>query len=243
MYLGKIRMIHIALLILVLGGVRVSTAQSLTSFADELRSHNISTTEPELIKALRNSDAGVRSAAAGQLAENHAVDALPQITQSLNVEKDPQVRVNMAAAISELGGQEGAAALEQVCTNATTDGSVALDAARHLAALKTDGECLKSVLSLIKESKDQGIVLQALSVVPLYSSKTSNTNGTMIEAVAGKLGDPTPAVRMAASQALVEIGDKSSINDLKSAISAEQVPDVRSILEQDLSKLQQGSHE
>lgn len=243
MNLSKSVRINIILGTLIFCFGRAAHAQGLTTFGEELRSHHISTTEPELIKALRNPNPEVRAAAAGKLAEDHDLDAVPQLTQAVLSEKDPQTLVNMAAALSWLGSSDAAVALAKVCQSPDVAPLIALDAGRHLASLHDKKQerydCGKSILMLLRGATDEGVAIRALSVVQPYFSDSlaENDKAEILQAVTLRLADAVPAVRMAAGDALEEIGSKSSISDLQAAIRVEQDFTVRSALEHNLSKL------
>jgi HEAT repeat protein len=228
-------------MMILLGG-SLSVAQRLMPFADELRSHHISTREPDLIQALRHPDPTVRSAAAGKLAEDNDRDAVPQISQAISSERVPQVRVNMAASLSQLGSNEGGETLEQICGESKINPDVRLDAARHLGELSTreqsKSRCLGSVLMLLRETRDTGVVKQALSVMPLFLSQAIEKD-EVLGAVVVKLRDSDASTRMAAAEALAEMGDKSVLDDLKTAVRNEPDPNIRSNLEISLSRLEQ----
>ena len=77
------------------------------TFADGLTRRNIPLTEPDLIAALKNPDPEIRSLAAAQLAEMKVTDALPQIVRAAQDERDIRTQVNIAAAATWLGSDQG----------------------------------------------------------------------------------------------------------------------------------------
>lgn len=78
----------------------------------------------------------------------------------------------------------------------------------------------------------------ALELLTRFQGLTPEESQKVFEVVTGRLEDPEPSVRIAASQALVQLGNIAAIPDLEAAIAKEQDDGIRSLLEKDLKRLQ-----
>src|SRR3954468_2358733 len=117
------------------------------SFQEALRKHKIGLTRPELIAALRNGDAEVRSLAAAQLVGDQVTEAIPEIAKTLRAETDGLARVNIAKSLALLGSREGTNTLKSICNDGHAKGHHRLLAAGDLMD-QGDESCAPSVLEL-----------------------------------------------------------------------------------------------
>lgn len=250
----KIRLIHAVVCVL---AMRQAIAQSVTTpskepvrpFAEALRSHGIDPSEPSLVAALKNGDARVRSLAALQLAENRDLKAAPSIEAALAVEKDSQARIGIASALASIGDAVGARHLEAMCMDPSLPVYVTVGALQQLAAtrlaqpgLASIGKCAEVVLSELERSTSSGdtlAALAALSAFPaMYRDAPRPLSDRMTADAQDLLQDKSPAVRMAASHTLAQIGSSALSSDsIRRALERESNPDVRSSFESDLQSL------
>jgi HEAT repeat protein len=89
----------------------------LSRFGDLLREDHIELTEPSLIRALKNPNPEVRFLASMKLAEDKAIDAIPEVKEALAAEKVPRTRVNLAVGLGLLGDPGGRDELEGLCAD------------------------------------------------------------------------------------------------------------------------------
>lgn len=216
----------------------------LYRYGDLLRDHGIELTEPALLNALKNPDASVRYLAAMKLAEDNETDAISAIEQALTVEKVPRDRVNIALALALLGDKLGSAELKKICADKTFVPEFRLYAVRYMFELhvQKDEDCLNAAEATIESQKTNfGDRISALGLISRFQGLTVDDSRKVLSLVAGRLRDPEPVVRMAASQSLAGLGDSAAIPYLEPAIATEQDENIRSLFEKDLTKLQMSS--
>lgn len=216
------------------------SAGKFATFKQLLRERNIELTKEALITALRNSDSHVRYLSALVLAEDKATDAIPAIAETLATEKVTETRVNIALSLAQLGDERGFTALKEACGNATLAPSLRMYAAKYLLDVRSEN-CLSSVEGVLQSAPDAGSRVLALSLLPrfqhVYTTDSQKIFGLLVTA----LSDREPSVRIAASHALITIGNMSAVSPLQKAITAERDETVRSILQDDLRGLEQNS--
>jgi HEAT repeat protein len=210
------------------------------TFADLLRAHNIGLTEAALLRALKNANSEVRSLAAMKLEEDKAIDAIPAIKDALAAESVPRARVNIALALGLFGDPVGYDELKKVCADKDFIPEFRLYAVRYTFDLHSQNDaCLRAAKEIV-ESKGSsfGDRISAIDLLPQFQNLTTEETGEILKIVFTCLDDPEPVVRMAASHALVSLGDASAVPILQSAIAREQDENIRSVYEMDLKKLQ-----
>jgi HEAT repeat protein len=212
----------------------------LTTVDEALQSHHIELTRPAVVKALRNQDPEVRSLAAQKLAELNATETVPAIMDSLVVEKKPAIRVNIAFALAQLGETRGFDALQDACRDPGTRPDLRVLAARYMRDLKhEDATCRSALVDMLQSPADPDARAQAASLLPRFQDLSPQESQKILQGVLKALEAPEPAVRLAASHALNEMGNKSAIPDLQKAVANEQDKSVRSQLQTDLQELQE----
>jgi len=212
----------------------------LTTIDEALRSHHIELTRPALVKALRNEDAEVRSLAAQKLAEQNATETIPAILDSLTAETRPETRVNIAFSLAQLGETRGFNALQDTCRDPGMRPDLRVEAARYMHDLNhEDAICRSALVDMLQSPADPDARAQAASLLPRFQDLSPQESRKIFQGVLKALEAPEPTVRLAASHALSEIGDKSAISNLQKAVANEQDKAVRSQLQMDLQELQQ----
>jgi HEAT repeat protein len=212
----------------------------LTTIDEALQSHHIELTKPALVKALRNQDAEVRSLAAQKLAEQNATETIPAILDSLTAETMPGTRVNIAFSLAQLGEARGFNALQDTCRDPGMRPDLRVLAARYMRDLKhEDAICRSALVDMLQSPADPDARAQAASLLPRFQDLSPQESQKILQGVLKALEAPEPTVRLAASHALNEIGDKSAISNLQKAVANEPDKAVRSQLQMDLQELQQ----
>lgn len=207
------------------------------TFGDLLKLHNIELTQQGLVAALRNTDPEVRYLAAHKLAEDKAVETIPAIKDALATEKVPWTRMNIALALAEMGESIGFDTLEDNCKNNGTSGAIRTRSAEYLLRFNRDSAtCLSGLLDLLKGGSN-GDMAAAAELLPRYHNLSKEDSETVFTGLVEALHASGPAVRMAAGEALANLGDRRGITELERAIRDEQEEVVRLQLEEDLKKL------
>lgn len=205
---------------------------------EKLQQHHIGLSKSALVEALRNPDPEVRGLAAVELAGEKAEDAIPEIVHAANEETQPMTRINMAASLTWLGEQTGYEILKDTCHNSGIPGHLRMTAASYLLDVN-DGSCLDAALSVLESDSEGGSRMQALSLLPKFK-KVSEADSRKIYTLSIKaLTDPVPAVRITASNTLVDLGNRSAIPELQNAIVAEHDEVIRSAIEVNLHRLEE----
>src|SRR5260370_9412407 len=98
----------LTILVMFVGNYSLSASGgALPTVAELLKRHNVELTQSALVGALRNPDPEVRYLAAQKLAEDKAVETIPQIMDALASEKVPLTRMNIAFALAQFGEETG----------------------------------------------------------------------------------------------------------------------------------------
>lgn len=210
---------------------------ALPTFGELLRGHNIELTQSALIGALKNPDPEVRYLAAQKLGEDKATEAIPAITQALASEKVPWTRMNIAFALASMGESIGFDTLEDNCKNRDTSGDIRAQSAEYLLRFNRDSTtCLRGVLDVLKGGSN-GDRMVAASLLPRYHNLSTEDSEKVFAGLVGALHASNPAVRMAAGEALADLGDTRGITELERAVGGEQEEVVRLRLAEDLKIL------
>jgi HEAT repeat protein len=243
------RMILLTLMVLFVLIPRPSAQETpevrLSRFGDLLREHNIDLTEPALVRALKNPDSELRFLAAMKLAEDKAVDTIPAVKEALVVEKTPRARVNIAVALGLLGDPGGHDELKRVCGDKNFPPEFRLYAVRYMFDLGVakDEDCLHAAEEIVQvvdsENRTFGDRNTALELLSRFRNLTQEESQTVLELVVHRLEDSEPVVQMAASRALVSLGNPAAIPYLEATIARAQDENIRSVLETNLKKLRE----
>lgn len=204
--------------------------------ADHLEKSGIPLTEPALRSALRNDNAEIRYRAAWQLADQNAKDAIPDILQTLDAEKQPRAKTYLACALAELGDRRGIEALHQYCKEDEFPDDVRLDVSKFLTELH-ETPCLSSLMELFKSRYVPGRV-QAIPLIPHLSGISAADSAQLRAILLASLSDPDPAIREVAARTLSEMHDSSAIPELQTAIANECSAQTRKTMEDALQALQ-----
>jgi HEAT repeat protein len=228
-------LVRVVIGFLLLGAFRINGQQPET-VEDALARHHIAITEVSLISALKSPESEVRNLAAQKLAIDRDKDAIPAIQNALNMEEDAGNQVSIAYALVQLGDEKAITAIRSICDNGNLNGSTRLLAAQTLLVLK-EGYCLNDVLDLALPSSDPHARAEALSVLLSYRAFPGFNPQRVVLLAVDALQDPTPSVRLAASDVLATLGGASEIPSLQEAINKEDLEAVRSTMETDLLRL------
>jgi HEAT repeats len=211
----------------------------LPTIGESLRRHNVGLTQPDLIRALKSSDAEVRYLAALKLAENKATDALPEMLEALASEKVDLTKVNIALALGALGNDAGVIALQDGCHDRNWGAEARTEAAEYLSNLRPESTVCLNALMELAETAPTGYRIQALSIMPKLHDLNVEDSQKALEAVLNNLQASQPSMRIAASQAAVELGNLAAIPKLEKALAREQEEPVCSQIERDLTALRE----
>lgn len=235
----------VLLMLVLTGGLGAQSAAApdkgrMPTLDEALRSHNIELTQPALVGALKNADPEVRHLAALKLAESKKADAIPAIVETLASEKVPLTRVNIAFALAQLSDARGFGALEDGCSKGRLNPQTSVLSAQYLIDLHHEHlACLNSVLDIVQsESVSSGYRMQAASVLARFHDLSSADSGRILAALMNVLADSNAAVRMAASDALADVGNSVAIPALQKTAANEPDAVVRAHIERALLKLQ-----
>ena len=161
-----------------------------------------------LVKALKDSDAGVREAAAeslGRLGDTRALDGL------MAAAGDPEVRVR-AAAVEALAGLEDPRSIP-VLTKALKDSNVAVRRAAAEALASMD-EAPQTVEPLVSALSDSDVHVRLAAVQGLASRKDKRA----LSALGSLAKDSSAEVRAAAINALGDLQDPAAVPALTAAL-------------------------
>jgi HEAT repeat protein len=224
---------------------KIEVGCKISTFGELLLKHNIQLTKPALLRALKSPDAEVRYLSAMKLSEDQAIDAIPAIKEALAAETVPRDQENIALALGLLGDPSGCDELKKMCADENFPPEFRLHALRYMFDLGVgdDGGCLHAAEEIVQlvdsENRSVGNRVSALELLVRFRNLTSEESQRVFALVLNGLNDPEPVVRMGASSALATLGDQDAIPYLKAAIAGEQDENIRSVLETNLTKLQQ----
>lgn len=224
---------------------KIEVGGRLRTFGEQLRERNVELTEPALLRALKSSDAEVRSLSAMKLAEDKVVGAVPAIKEALIAETVPRDRVNLAFALGLLGEPSGRDELKKMCSDENLASEFRLDAVRYMFDLdaEKDEGCLHAALDIAKfvdsGNRSVGDRITAFELLARFPKLTSEESQSVFDLLLHGLNDPDPYVRMQASSAFATLGDRSAIPYLKAAISQEADENIRAMLTINLNRLRE----
>jgi HEAT repeat protein len=203
----------------------------------KLKQHHIELTRDSLINALHNSDAEVRYLAAQQLTGQRDQDAVPVIVDAATQEKAPRARINMAFSLALIGEKRGFAILNDACNNSSFPGYLRAAAAAYLLDVN-DESCLGAVVNVAEVDAEPNYRMAALALLPRFKNVSKDDSQRIYGIIVSSVTDSTPALRLTASSALVQLGTQTAIPVLQSAITSERDQVVRAQMESDLHSLE-----
>jgi HEAT repeat protein len=210
----------------------------LSTTEESLKRHNVGLTSPALIHALGNSDSEVRYLAAQKLAEDKNKEAIPEIARALDSETVPATQINIAFALAQLGDNRGFIALSKSCDDQKIQAGLRVRAAGYLLNLNNES-CLQAVMAVLRSDADFDSRMLALSLLGRFHHISDEDSKSMCAAAVQALTDPTPAVRISASTALVALGNPAAIPALERAVDSETDQAVKNQMRSNLKRLQQ----
>lgn len=219
---------------------KIEVGGRLSTFGELLQKHNVELTKPALLEALKSPEADVRYLSAMKLAEDKVVGAVPAIKEALAAETVPRDRVNIALALGLLGDPSGRDELKRRCADENFPPEFRLYAVRYMFDLgaENDEGCLQATeeIATLVESENR---VTAIELLVRFRNLTSEESQTVFDLVLRGLNDPEATVRMQASSAFATLGDHDAIPYLEAAIAQEKDEVIRSVLKNNLQKLQQ----
>lgn len=184
---------------------QVRPYRGVTSFADYLKAHGI-TTRPALIAALTDHDPTVRRIAAHRLAETRDPEGAILLGRALKVEEDPSVQVDTASALWSLDVPEGATWLASTCENLGVTDEVAVKATRQLAFRSVGGNCVPRLIDILSKTHGLSQRVVMLSVLSQVAANApAATESIMLKAANDSLQDPAIELRLAGTDLLERI--------------------------------------
>ncbi len=209
--------------------------------AEILRDYGIDPSESSLLAALKNANPRVRMLAAFQLQSDRDNDAIPAIERALSDEKDPMMRAEIATALGALD-HSGIEHLQAMCADAALPIRALTYAVQMLQLLnESSAGCLDRVLGSLNRADERDYLDTTVTLLPpIYSEVSRDQADWILSSIQKLLNDRSqqPSVRLAAGQALAEIGAPSSIDIVRGALSREDDPVMRSRLQEDLTALE-----
>jgi HEAT repeat protein len=164
--------------------------------------------------------------------------SVPLITQALESEKDPQVQLNMATALSSFGSPAGRQALLRLCDDASLSENLRLDAASRVVNSDDPG-CLASVTDILQQATNPVIKTYALSTLARSKAIPASLAPSVHAALLASLQDSDPIIRSDASKCIAALNDKSAIPELEAAIAREPDESTRKHMQAALAVLKQ----
>jgi HEAT repeat protein len=211
--------------------------QAPPTFEEVLQKRHIEITETSLIQALHNPEKEVRGLAAAELAALKITSALPEIVRAAQTEIDGQTQVNIAAAATWLGSDQGLQLLTSICRDQRVAADVRISAARN-AFDKQDHSCLPSLVELMRPGAEPGVRTMALSVASQLKPKTPQEAQLVLDSALLALMDQDAMVKLQACDALRWLRDPRSVEPLRKAINEEREEAVRQQMEFSLRYLE-----
>ena len=212
----------------------------LLTIEEELKQRGLQLTLPVLLQALRSADAQVRWLAAAKLAQDNVSEAIPAIRDALTSEHVPLTRVNLASALARLGDATGISVLQDSCRDSSARPYLRVLATRYMLDLNRKNEtCRNALVDSLESRADPDLLLEALSVLSQFHDAPPEQSQRIFQLVVKALAMSEPALRLAASHALDEMGKRAAIPYLQSAIAREQDETLRWAMQADLQHLQE----
>ncbi|HZS54904.1 MAG TPA: HEAT repeat domain-containing protein [Bryobacteraceae bacterium] len=202
----------------------------------QLQDHKISPNRSDIIQALQSLDGEVRALAALKLANDKDANAVPHISDAFRNERVPEVEIQLAFALAELGEKSGTTSLKTLCDDKSQSVSIRLGAAQNLLGLHNQ-DCLSAVLEILKNNTESGSQANALGVLSGFREALKQHPQVIVDPIVKSLSASSPYVRISAALALENLTALSAIPELEFALAREQDEGVRAQMELDLAIL------
>ena len=184
----------------------------------------------------------MRWLAAQKLAQDGATETTPAILEALSLEKTSSARVNIAFALAQLGETKGLGTLLEACHDDTTRPYLRAVAARYVLDLhRDDKRCLNDLVDMLRVDSGPDSRLEAISLLPRFRGLSKEESQEVLQGLFVALKSSQPAVRLASSHALGEIGNSSALPYLRNALASEGDTNVRSEMQADIRRLEQAN--
>jgi HEAT repeat protein len=212
----------------------------LPTIEEALQKHRVQLTAPVLVQALKSTEPEVRWLSAAKLAQDNVSEAVPAIRDALRSEQIPVTRVNLASSLARLGEAEGFDSLIDVCLNPDMPPYLKTLSARYMFDLNREDKTCRDALVEALQSGESGsdFLTEAVSLLLRFHDLPPGQSQEIFQSVVRALSRPEPRMRLAASRAIVKIGESSAIPYLQSAINREKDSNIRSVMQEELSRLQ-----
>jgi HEAT repeat protein len=194
--------------------------------AQALKRYGIEVNEAALVKAMSDPRKEVRGLAAAELADMKVIDALPEILRAAGSEQDGLTQVNIAAAATWLGSDQGLGLLKGICADGSKPGYVRVSAARSVFRVQ-DHTCFRPLVDMTDLGPDTEGRIEAIGLLAQVRPKTDEEEKTALRLALDALHDPEVLVRLGACEAIRWIGDPQAIAPLQQALEHEQEKVVR----------------
>jgi len=214
----------------------------LPTVEEVLQKHGVQLTVPALVEALKSTDPQVRSAAAAKLELDHVGEAIPAIQEALRSEQIPMIRVSLASSLARFGEAEGFDSLIDVCINPDMPPYLKAISTRLMLDLKREDNSCRDALIEALQSGEGGsdFLREAVKLLLKFHDLSPEQSQEIFQSVARALSSPesSPSMRLAASMVIGMIGKSAAIPYLQSAVNREEDSNIRSAMQEALSRLQ-----
>jgi HEAT repeat protein len=201
-------------------------ASAAETVAQALKRYGIEVNQEALIKALSDHRKEVRGLAAAELAEMKVTDALPEIVRAAESEQDGLTQVNIAAAATSLGSDQGLTILKGLCANGPSPGYVRVVAAQNVFRMQ-DHACFLTLADMVEFGTDTEGRIEGLGLLAQVHPKSESEEKLALHLALSALQDPEVMMRLHACEAIRWIGDAKAIAPLQEALEHEQEEVVR----------------
>ncbi len=219
---------------------KVTLSERLPTVEEQLQDHRILLDRSSVIDALQDPDGDVRALAAVKLANDNAVEAIPQIAGALRLEGLPEVQIQMAVALAEMGDKAGNASLTALCFSKTQSVTIRLGAAQNMLQLHNEA-CFNAVLEIVQDASQHEQLGDALTVLSGFREVFKKDPPRVIDPMVLALADPSASIRISAAWSLGNLRAISSIPQLEFALANEHEEAVRAQMQLDLNILKKAS--
>jgi HEAT repeat protein len=170
---------------------------------NDLSKYDIALTQTYLMKALGDTDAKIKVAAARKLGLGGSAAAVPKMIEWLT-EPDPKMKQVAADVLGDIGGSEATSALTRSLGD--SESAVRMHAVKALGAIGRRGNPAV-VLSLIPRLEDDKADVRIVTIAQL---EELGDRRAVIPLVA-RFGDTAPEARRSAVRAIGKLGDPSAV--------------------------------